>query len=64
VPTPRKRAPRTHFSIPEIAQMLGVDRSAIWRKRKAGKIRTEEIMGRQLVSVAEMRRIGLLKDST
>jgi hypothetical protein len=60
----RKRPARTHYSIPELAAMVGVDRSAIWRKKKAGKIRTERVLDREMVPVAEMVRLGLLEEST
>jgi hypothetical protein len=60
----RKRAPRTHYSIPEVAEMVGRDQSAIWRKKKAGKIKTERVLDREMVTADELIRLGILKGST
>ncbi len=61
---PRKRAARTHFSIPEVGQMLGRHRSTIWRKKEKGQVRTERVLGVEMIPVEELIRLGILKEST
>lgn len=50
------RIERLAFSIPEAAQRLGISRATLYNLLKSGHLKSVKILGRTLVTDAELRR--------
>lgn len=62
VPQPITPEPRLGFRIGELAEKIGVCRTTIWRSVKRGDIRTVHVGPTAIITVDELRRIGLLQE--
>jgi excisionase family DNA binding protein len=47
---------RLRYSVPEAAEMLGLSVATMWRRVKAGQIKTVRDGGRVLITYDELRR--------
>jgi hypothetical protein len=60
-PRPLSPERRLAYGIAELAEMLGWSRQSIWRRIKKGQIRTTALGPREVITLGELRRLGILQ---